>query len=264
MIFTAVASGLFATRLADSANPGDDFDQEKGSRTQNGALPIGNDANNDREGEYGFDEGPDDVLRDEEGEIDEIIPNVDYPQPDDGDDEANAEYPPQPKRGRMGRVLYRTSSFFSVSDFSPSFWTRLKSTINSPSTTDLDESHFPHYRLTPILSGVLIPFSILLEIPGVTENWYIRTGEGNKTIETRDNTPILEAGIAISLVCAVVANVFLVMRFLEYKVLHTTALCITFLTLHGTSPSRFPYSQKRSIRGLVRYYQHHCGHYFWC
>lgn len=90
----------------------------------------------------------------------------------------------------------------------------------------------PNYRLTPIISGVVIPFSILLEIPGLTERWYIRT-ENHKTVETKPNPPILDIGMAFSISCALIANVCLVLRFLEKRVRTTTLLCIVFLTIHG-------------------------------
>lgn len=244
MILPAVVSALFASRLRESANRDVNFDPEKGDK--DGDLARGEQLDNDRDGDDDFDEGPDDVPRDEEDEINEIIRNVDYPPRDNDDDDRRNNSPTvgndddpqlQRRRHRVGRGLSRSSSFFSASDYSPSFWARLKSAINPPSSPELLDSYIPHYRLTPILSGIVIPFSILLEIPGLTEDWYIRTGEANKTVETRPNTPILEAGLGISLACAVVANIFLVMRFLEYKVLITTILCITFLTLHGTSSS---------------------------
>lgn len=92
----------------------------------------------------------------------------------------------------------------------------------------------PYYRYSPIISGVVIPFSILLEIPGLTEHWYIRTEE-NKTIETRPNSPLLDAGLALSMSCAVFANICLILRFSEKRVKATTLFCVLFLTMHGMS-----------------------------
>ncbi|THH32071.1 hypothetical protein EUX98_g2126 [Antrodiella citrinella] len=112
-----------------------------------------------------------------------------------------------------------------------SFFTRAKDFVFPPEDPAALERFIPNYRWTPIISGVVIPFSILLEIPGLTERWYIRT-EGNETVETEPNPPILDAAIAISLACAVVANICLVLRFLEKRVRTTTLLTIAFLTIH--------------------------------
>ncbi|CAL1708783.1 unnamed protein product [Somion occarium] len=119
----------------------------------------------------------------------------------------------------------------SQTDTGPSLTSRIKSLLFPKEDPEALEQFVPNYRLTPILSGIVIPFSILLEIPGLTERWYIRT-EGNETVETKSNSAILDVALAISLVCAVVANVCLIMRFLEKKVKISTLLTIIFLTLH--------------------------------
>ncbi|KAH7105107.1 voltage-gated potassium channel [Auriculariales sp. MPI-PUGE-AT-0066] len=89
----------------------------------------------------------------------------------------------------------------------------------------------PDYRQLPILSGMVVPFSILLEIPGLTENWYIRT-EAGKTVEIKPNPTILDVGMAISMACGVLANIFLLLRFLERAPRLCTILAIVSLTLH--------------------------------
>ena len=78
-------------------------------------------------------------------------------------------------------------------------------------------------RYLPILSGLIIPFAILLEsgsplyspnpnphrnlsVPGLTSHWYIRT-DGYVTVETQENPPILYAAMAISITLAVIANI---------------------------------------------------------
>lgn len=94
------------------------------------------------------------------------------------------------------------------------------------------EKFVPNYRWTPIISGVVVPFSILLEIPGLTEHWYVRT-EANNIVESKSNPPILDIGLAISMACALAANICLVMRFLEKRVKTVTLLTIVFLTVHG-------------------------------
>ncbi|CEH17523.1 Tandem pore domain K channel [Ceraceosorus bombacis] len=71
------------------------------------------------------------------------------------------------------------------------------------------------YRRTPVVSGTIAPFSIMLEIPGITSRWYVRTGPDNRPIAYRNNPIILDVGLAISLACAVVANFCIIARFTE-------------------------------------------------
>jgi hypothetical protein len=91
-----------------------------------------------------------------------------------------------------------------------------------------------NYRYTPLFSGIVIPFSILLEIPGLTDPWFIRT-EGNETVEVQTNPVLLDVALALSMACAVIANICLVIRFLEKSVQRMTVLCVIFLTIHGVS-----------------------------
>ncbi|KAJ7596567.1 hypothetical protein C8J56DRAFT_850011 [Mycena floridula] len=111
-----------------------------------------------------------------------------------------------------------------------SWYSKLKSVVNPKDEKDIAD-YVPNYRYTPILSGIIIPLSILLEIPGLTENWYVRT-LNNKTVETRRNPMILDIGLAFSMACGVAANIALIVRFLEKRVKLMTVLCIIFLTLH--------------------------------
>jgi potassium channel subfamily K, other eukaryote len=116
----------------------------------------------------------------------------------------------------------------------PSWWKQFKELLNTTTSEEEVEDYIPNYRLIPILSGLIIPFSILLEIPGLTEHWYIRT-EGNDIVETHPNTVILNVGLAISMVCALLANVALIARFLEKRVKTMTFICVIALTIHGAS-----------------------------
>lgn len=141
---------------------------------------------------------------------------------------------------RLGSAT--TGTFFSstidsktASDLFPPqhWWRRATAYVFPPEESEASlEKFVPHYRWTPIISGVLVPFSILLEIPGLTEHWYIRT-ENNKVIETRSNPAILDVGLAVSMACALAANICLILRFLERRVKTVTILTILFLTLHG-------------------------------
>ncbi|KAI0689179.1 hypothetical protein BC835DRAFT_1370125 [Cytidiella melzeri] len=112
------------------------------------------------------------------------------------------------------------------------WWKKCRAYVFPPEETDAALEKFaPNYRWTPIVSGVVVPFCILLEIPGLTEHWYIRT-EANNIVESRTNPPILDIGLAFSMACALAANICLVMRFLEKRVKTVTLLTIVFLTLH--------------------------------
>lgn len=116
-----------------------------------------------------------------------------------------------------------------------SWFSRTKAFLFGSSDEDEDDGFIPNYRLLPIFSGVVIPFSILLEIPGLTDKWYIRT-EGYKIVETRSNTVILDVGLGLSMLCAVIANVCVVLRFLEKsEVKKVTILAVVALTVHGVS-----------------------------
>ena len=86
----------------------------------------------------------------------------------------------------------------------------------------------PKYRWTPILSGLLQPFSILLEIPGLTEHWYV--SQDGSTYQ--ENPAWLDVALAISMLCAVVANIALISRFMERRVYWSTMTTIVALTVH--------------------------------
>lgn len=110
----------------------------------------------------------------------------------------------------------------------------------SPSHEEEIQAYIPHYRVLPIISGITIPFCILLEIPGLTEHWYIRT-DGHTVVAWKPNPPLLDIGIAISIFCAVLANICLVIRFLERRVRTMTILCTLLLSIHGKLTIKFSF-----------------------
>ncbi|KAG7097850.1 hypothetical protein E1B28_005165 [Marasmius oreades] len=124
-----------------------------------------------------------------------------------------------------------TTTTLSTLPSRPLWYLKLRTFLFPPTSDTEIDSFVPYYRYTPILSGLLIPFSILLEIPGLTEHWYIRT-EGNLTLETKPNTVILNVGLGFSMACALIANIALVTRFLEKSVQQMTILCVVALTIH--------------------------------
>ncbi|KAH7882329.1 hypothetical protein F5I97DRAFT_1909487 [Phlebopus sp. FC_14] len=127
------------------------------------------------------------------------------------DSDENDEHPPEPPHPRL---LSRIRTFFFPS-----------------CPEDELESYIPNYRQMPIISGIIIPFSILLAIPGITEHWYIRT-QGTEIVDTQPNSVILDVGLGFSLACAILANICLIVRFLEKRVKTMTILCIGFLSIH--------------------------------
>ncbi|VDB92444.1 unnamed protein product [Peniophora sp. CBMAI 1063] len=92
-------------------------------------------------------------------------------------------------------------------------------------------SDIPTYRYLPFVSGALIPFSILLEIPGITERWYVRK-ENGFVVESRNNTTLLNVALGLSLGSACIANGALLLRFFERRVAAMTIICLLFLTVH--------------------------------
>jgi len=179
---------------------------------------------------------------------------------DDGDDnvsihdsdvnEDEPEEPPQPGR----RVTFGSPSGGSRppsdnGDEKPGLLARLKAIVFPPQDEDKSLSN---YRILPIISGLVIPFSILLEIPGITENWYIRT-DGNVIVQTQQNPTLLDVGLAVSMFFALVANVSLICRFLEKgPVLVTTVITIASLTVHGNVSLRnFAFDYVLHLKDLI-------------
>ncbi|KJA26795.1 hypothetical protein HYPSUDRAFT_132499 [Hypholoma sublateritium FD-334 SS-4] len=103
-----------------------------------------------------------------------------------------------------------------------------------PELGDQNDLHVDRaaYRTLPIVSGILIPFSIMLSIPSLTGHWYVRTDEDSSLLEVKQNPLLLDIGMAFSMACGVLANTCLVIRFSERRIKLMTILCITFLSLH--------------------------------
>lgn len=110
-------------------------------------------------------------------------------------------------------------------------WARLER-LKHP-TTDHDDTTMvePKYRWTPVISGIVIPFSILLEIPGLTEPWYVRI-VNNVPVEYQNNSTLLEVALGISMFFGLCANVAIIVRFMEKKVYWSTIAAIICITSH--------------------------------
>lgn len=176
----------------------------------------------------------DDQERHDEDNPDEV---EELDDDDDDDDEGQQQDEQQPRQGVPLTSTATVSSTLTLTNLSrptlPKWLVKGKDALFG-SHTGRESSVLPNYRRTPIISGSLIPFSILLEIPGLTEPWYVRT-YGNQIVETRKNPPLIYVSISISMALAVLANVALIFRFLERHVKRNTIICIAALTVHGKS-----------------------------
>ena len=178
------------------------IDIEKPSRPLESYFnsPIGSDSGFSSDSEHGFDSGSEDP-------------------------ESENESSPQALRSAV--------TLTAVTPKKIDWFTRIMHFIRQSDPDGAVEERIVNNRLTPILSGVIIPFSILLAIPGLTEHWYIRTFD-NQTIEIRKNPVILDVGLAISMASALIATVAVIVRFFEKRVKTMTIIAIAMLTIHGT------------------------------
>ena len=184
----------------------------------------------------------------------------DSDQQDDGEDEPEESPRPQ-RRVTFGNPPGESSPPSENGDARPGFLSRLKAVVFPPQDEDKPLS-IPNYRTLPIMSGLIVPFSILLEIPGLTDNWYIRT-DGNVVVETRPNPVLLDVGLGISMFFAAVANVSLICRFLDRgPVFVTTMITIVSLTIHGNASLRN--STPDFVLIVHRFNQHYRRFRVWC
>lgn len=145
------------------------------------------------------------------------------------EDEPDEQSPPG-HRVTFGTLSGSSDPSLEKPPAKPGLWPRLKAIVFPPQDEDKPLSH---HRILPVVSGLVIPFSILLEIPGLTERWYIRT-DGDVVVESRPNPASFDAMLAISMIFGVLANIALICRFLEKgPVLATTLITMAFLTIHG-------------------------------
>lgn len=162
--------------------------------------------------------------------VDDGAPIEDSAPQSDDEDEPGEPSPPAHRVTFLPISAAGSSQSLEKAPAKPGLLTRLKSIIYPPQDEDKPLSH---YRTLPVVCGLVIPFSILLDIPGLTESWYIRTDQ-DVVVESRNNPPGFDAMLAISMIFAVVANVSLICRFLEKgPVLATTLITMGSLTIHG-------------------------------
>ncbi|SCV69367.1 BQ2448_2387 [Microbotryum intermedium] len=150
-------------------------------------------------------------------------------QDDDDDDEEREDPDPDPRR--RGRTRWRRKFHALTHKLHDKFIKDER--IGAITTIDAEGNVVKkiQHRYLPILSGLLCPFSVLLDIPGLTERWYVRTS-GFNVVETQPNPAILDVGQAISMALGVTANLALISRFLERKPYLCTWVAIVALTAH--------------------------------
>lgn len=171
----------------------------------------------------------DDDNEDDERNLEDDNESIHDPDPQDADEDEAEERPTPRRQVTFGNPSGESGPPSEKGDAKPSLLARLKAFAFPPRGKETLANH----RVLPIISGLVIPFCILLEIPGLTDSWYIRT-DGNVVVETVQNPPILKAGLGISMFFAVLANISLICRFLEKgPVLATTLTTIASLTIHG-------------------------------
>jgi potassium channel subfamily K, other eukaryote len=176
---------------------------------------------------------PDEVSSNDQNDIENVgeasSDDVEYVGEDATEDSPDPDNPPRRRRYSSATAFSTFSKSFTLVE-QPTWFQGVKYFVFPPKN-DV-ESFLPHYRYTPVISGFLVPFSILLQIPGLTEHWYIRT-ENHHVAQYRSNPLLLDVGLGISLACAVIANLCLITRFLEVRVKTMTIFCAAFLTIHG-------------------------------
>ena len=214
--------GLFSIFLASLLVPHRDGqrsqDLEDPERARRAVEPHAED-----EEKRGRDSAPDDDTADDDG-------SIQVPDQQDAIQDERDEPPPPARRVTFGATLSGESSPPEKDSTKPGLFSRLNAFVFPPHE---ENEPLSNHRILPVISGLVIPFSILLEIPGLTDSWYVRT-DGNVIVESLPNPASLDVLLAISMFFAVAANVSLICRFLEKgTVLTMTLITIASLTIHG-------------------------------
>jgi len=215
--------GLFSILLASLLVPHRDGrrseDLEDPESARRGVEPPAED-----EEKRGRDSAPDDDTADNDGFIQD-------PEQQDATQDERDEPPPPARRVTFGATPSGESGSPPEKDSTkPGLFSRLNAFVFPPHE---ENEPLSNHRILPVISGLVIPFSILLEIPGLTDSWYIRT-DGNVIVESLPNPASLDVLLAISMFFAVAANISLICRFLEKgTVLAMTLITIASLTIHG-------------------------------
>jgi potassium channel subfamily K, other eukaryote len=229
---SAFLTASFLGHIFPSKEPSDE--PEAGLEPDRGDPEKGDSSGSGTIQEQAFDGDGDDADQEIE-DLDDFEENQGGEPGDGGEDEG------QPRQG-VPLTSTGTMSSSSMTTFSrpslPRWLVKIKD-ILFVSHQDHEE-YLPNFRRAVIISGSLIPFSILLEIPGLTEHWYVRT-YGVQIVETQTNPPWVVIALSFSLALGVLANIALLNRFLERHVKRNTIISILALTIHGNAPLFFIY-----------------------
>ncbi len=87
------------------------------------------------------------------------------------------------------------------------------------------------YRKAPIFSGVMAPFAVMLEVPGIVGKWYVTSPSPGVEVSYQPNPVILDVGLAVSLTLGVVANIFIILRFIERMRPQASTVCAVILLI---------------------------------
>lgn len=69
------------------------------------------------------------------------------------------------------------------------------------------------------------------QIPGLTERWYVKN-EGGTVVDTQPNSTLLDVALGFSIAFGLIANAFLIVRFLEKQIVRSTWIAMITLTIH--------------------------------
>ncbi|EGG08551.1 uncharacterized protein MELLADRAFT_84751 [Melampsora larici-populina 98AG31] len=109
-----------------------------------------------------------------------------------------------------------------------------KRSKNRANTNQKDEPCHPRrksHRWAPLFAGLTSPFSILLEIPALTEHFYKGPDQGVFTPDILPSTFLVTA-LVLSLISGFVANLALITRYFEHRPQISTLTAIGSLTIH--------------------------------
>lgn len=69
------------------------------------------------------------------------------------------------------------------------------------------------------------------QIPGLTERWYVKNENGS-VVDTQPNSTLLDVALGASIAFGLIANAFLIVRFLEKKIVWSTWIAMVTLSIH--------------------------------
>ncbi|KAH9809715.1 hypothetical protein DFH28DRAFT_904470 [Melampsora americana] len=111
----------------------------------------------------------------------------------------------------------------------------LKGTKNRANPNQKHQSRQPRrksHRWAPLFVGLTSPFSILLEIPALTEHFYKGPDQGANSTPDILSSTFLVVALVLSLISGLMANLALITRYFEHRPQISTLTAIGSLTIH--------------------------------